>query len=438
MNELVLRLAVLWLAGGLCSCAAQAHVPPKVQGAWLSYQMNTSHNAVLDGSGPHAWHFDAGSQINGGLAIVDGTLYADTFRAQVLALDAARGTVKWSASTDNITMSTPIVDRNIVYVGTGRNGASNTSRRFAYMSTSSGYTLQPWARTEGDHIIAFQANDGKTMWRYRTIGEDMPSPTIAGNMLVFGNGDFHAYGLDAIHGTARWRVDVGGIVTMASATAIGHDVLISTCGENDRRDATLLLDARTGKILWRSPFGNCDASPTVGGGRVFVSGVDATRAPFGFGGRAIVAALSPGTGKPDWVHIERVARPYTSVGSSERAITGTFANNTYFQALPSYDQLVAFNATSGAIRWRAATVAPIKMSPVVLGRCVFAGDTSGLYYAFDSISGTLIRTRMFDAPFATSPPVIVGRTTYVANGTKIYAFPTRSLFADSQDRRCAR
>jgi outer membrane protein assembly factor BamB len=419
-------LIILGLAVSLSGCSVQARTRPLPQGDWLTYQRRPDHNAIVARRGFRAqWKFDSGSKINGGLAIAGDTLYLDTFGQQVMALNVQSGKPRWTVPTDNVTMSTPIVYAGLVYIGTGRNGDDSGSHRFAYMSTSNAEVQRPWQRPEGDHILAFDADTGEPRWTYRTIGEDMPSPAISAHTLVFSNGDFHAYGLDPLTGQPRWRTDVGGITTMASATPVGNDVLVSVCGQDDTKDATLLLDTVRGRILWRTYYGNCDSSPTIGDGLAFVSGVDSTHQTFGFGGRANVAALDVHSGKPAWVYREERARPYTSVGSSERAITGVFARNVYYQPLPSYDEIVAFDARSGAVKWKASTVAPVKMSPVVYGGCLFAGDTAGLYYAYDAQTGKLLSTQIFDSPFSTAPPLVLGDTVFLVNGTSIYARPVR-------------
>src|SRR5579862_9043248 len=70
---------------------------------WPSYQYNASHNAVLSAGALRAnWLAKLGDRINGGLAVVDGTVYAVSFDKSLYAIDEATGSIRWSARTDNV------------------------------------------------------------------------------------------------------------------------------------------------------------------------------------------------------------------------------------------------------------------------------------------------------------------------------------------------
>lgn len=410
----------------LNGCDATRHEPAG-SASWPMYQLSAGHNAVVERSGfSKHWHYDANGRINGGYAVSDKALYLDTLEGDVLALRLDDGALIWKAHVDNMAMSTPIVIDGLVIVGTGKN-AKSSGMSFAY-ATRPSEALPMWGRDEGDHIVAFDAATGERRWSYRTAGEDMPSPAVVGHQLVFANGDFHAYALDADTGNATWRVSLGGVSTMASATAIAPDaVLVSVCKDFDKRAATIAIDG-DGHVRWRTPYGNCDASPTYGSSRIFLSGVEGSRERFGFGGRSVVSAVDASDGKLLWSYRDPAFGPYTEVGSSERAITGTFANDTYFQALATTDRVVAFSP-GGRILWSVKTTAPVKMSPVVYDGRVFFGDSSGLLYVVDAKNGHLVSVKLFDEPFSTAPPIVVGQTIVIANGSSLYAMPIAGLHA---------
>lgn len=416
-------LALQSLTGCVAPSLKRTTAAPALRGSWLMYQERPDHNAVIQRPGfSKRWAYDAGARINGSLTMVDGVLFFDTFDGKVIAIDAGNGFLRWRAAADNAIMSTPIIMNSYVYVGTGHNGDSHPSgTSFAYVGD--GRNQQPiWSRPEGDHIIALDATTGVKRWSYRTAGEDMPSSAYDDGVLVFANGDAHAYALRTDTGEAIWRRDLGGISTMASATVAQNTVLVSICSGKEYRGSTIALDPRTGTIRWRSPFGDCDSSPTVAGGRVFVSGVDGNRTPIGFGGRAIIAALDLTNGSTRWTYRSAHSGVYTKLASNERAIAGTYADATYFQAIPTDDEVLAFDPPTGAVRWRLRTMGPVKMSPVVKADRLYVGDTVGMWYVVDARTGRIISTRAFSAPFSTSPPLLVGDTVFVVNGTKVYAF----------------
>lgn len=391
---------------------------------WPMYQHGGDHIAVIDRPGFGAnWTFDARSRINSGLAVVGDRVLFDTFDGKVIALDLRSGRPMWSVSTDNVLMSTPIVAQNVVYVGTGHNGTMNAHRSSFVYTTLPGRTEPDiWGRPEGDHVIALDLKTGRERWRYRTAGQDMPSGTVVDDILVFATGDFHAYGLRVKDGTALWQQDIGGLSTMASAMRSGNDVLIGICSGARYRGSTLALNPHTGRIRWRSRYGDCDSTPTVAAGNVYTSGVEGNDTSYGHGSRGVVAALDARDGHVLWSYTSNTSGPYTKVGSNERAIAGAYAHGLYFQAIPTSDEIIAFDAMRGTVKWRFRTQGPVKMSPVIYRNRLYVGDIAGLFYTMDASSGKLLHVAMFDEPFSTSPPVIVGNTVIAVNGTRVVAF----------------
>ena len=171
--------------------------------------------------------------------------------------------------------------------------------------------------------------------------------------------------------------------------------------------------------MWESPYGHCDAAPTVAEGKIFVPSVEP--GSLKYVGRTIVAALDAKSGKALWTYHSTSDGVWTMLGSDESAIAGTYDRGTYYQPAPLNDELIAFNAASGNIRWRFHTSGPVKMSPVIKSGHLYFGDTTGVFYDLDSASGRLVRATPFKKPFATSPPVIVGQTMFLANDESIYA-----------------
>jgi outer membrane protein assembly factor BamB len=396
-----------------------------VAGTWTMYQARSDHNAVFPRANfRERWTYDSGDRINGGLSVVGDTVFFDTLGGKVVALDIRNGNVRWQAKVDNVAMSTPIVAEGNVYIGTGHNGTiGDHHSNFVYAAEESGSTLQMWGRPEGDHVIAFDANTGEQRWMYRTAGEDMPTPVAINGILVFANGDFNAYGLRARDGSAAWQRSLRGLATMASANRAGDYAIVSTCSGPNYRGATMALQAATGNVRWSAAAGDCDSAPTVAGNRVLVSGVDGNRLSYGYGARGIVHALDVNSGRVLWRYVSPEAGPFSKIGSNERAIAGCYDGGTYFQALPTINKFLAFDAATGRVRWERRTAGPVKMSAVVRSGRVYFGDTVGLFYAVDATTGKILKVDMYEAPFTVSPPVIIGDTVLVVSGTKVFAAP---------------
>jgi outer membrane protein assembly factor BamB len=386
---------------------------------WPMYQHAPDHNAVFTRSNfRRRWSFDTKAKINGGLAVVDDTVYVDTFGKEVLALDIRTGKPLWrTGNLKNIVMSTPVVAEGLVFVGTGGNETLNFG--WNPLTHLQYHNKEVWGVPGGDEVVALDAKSGRIRWRFPTLGEDMPSPAYGDGRLYFANGDRHVYALRAATGEQIWRQEIDGIATMASATLVDGRVYVSACANGIRNTSTIALNASNGSIVWQAPYGHCDASPTFAQGKLFVENVQGGAQKYV--GRNIVAALDARTGKPAWRYDSTDTGVWTTLGSDESAIAGTYSAGTFYQPAPLSDQIIAFDATTGAVRWRFRTSGPVKMSPLVRRNHLYVGDTTGVFYEINTVNGRLIRATPFKKPFSTSPPVIVGETMLLANDTAVYA-----------------
>lgn len=383
------------------------------------YQYFPNHNAVFAGTHAYRWHFDAGGKINGGLAVVGDTLYAETFARQLLAIDRRTGRVRWRTHLPNIAMTTPIVADGLVIVGTGKDNTLLQTR-----------TRLVWGIPGGDEIIAFDADTGRVRWRYHTVGEDMPSPafvTAGGrDLIIFANGDGHIRALDVRTGRLVFSRYVGGVSTMASAAVADGVVyvLLGFAAGMHLPDHVYAVRASDGHIVWSAPYGNADDSPTVGGVDVYVQDSQYVKGPPAVGAINDVYAISRDRGLLVWAR-NAGAGYFTNVGTNEQAIAAMLDRDTLFQSLPAARKFAAYEAGQGRPVWVVPTMTAAKMSAVALDGRVYIGDTAGILYTFDEGSGRVLSRRRFPKPFTCSSPVIVGKTLYVADWNDVYALPLR-------------
>lgn len=420
-------LMIFGLSFSLAGCSHAQPPGPSIVwhgGNWPTYQYSADHNAVITSTDMPVsikWTVDVGSKVNGGLAYSGGLLYVTTFDYRVLALDPGSGKTVWQHAFDNVIMSTPVVMGKTLVVGTGDNGmAAHGDEPFAYANLFQRH--EPfWGREGGDHVIALNPSNGKVRWSFHTAGEDMPSPVVIDNSVVFANGDGHAYGVQLDSGEIQWQKALTGIATMASAASDNRLAFVSTCGAG-LKGATQALDEK-GSSLWSAPFGDCDSAPTVGNHHLYLSGVRENRLKNGYGGSPILAAVEPVTGKTLWIYRPNSAGYFTKIGSSERAIAGLYHAGAFVDALPTLDEMVSLDGDSGAIRWIMHSMAPIKMSPIAFDGFVYVGDIAGMFYKVNERTGEIAAARMFAGPFTTSPPIIVNKSIFVVNGTSVNAIP---------------
>jgi outer membrane protein assembly factor BamB len=386
---------------------------------WPMYQYYAHHNAVF--AQPRisvSWTRRLGGKINGGLAFWRNALYVESFDKRVTALDMRSGAILWSTPVSGVVMTTPIAANGVVIVGTG------TSQ---VLTESSSRVV--WGRPQGDAIIALSAGTGRVLWRYHTVGENMPSPALVRvrdeDAILFANGDNHIRVLRLRDGQLLWQRAVDGIATMSSAAvANGYAyVVIGGSAYSKSGDSLLKIDPSNGRIVWRAPYGNADCSPTVAYGRVFVQGsASSANRPSSRNAFNDVAAVDDATGKLRWRWYSGYGT-FTGTGSDEEGIAGMAADGTLYQAIPATNEFVAFEASSGRVRWRIRTGAAVKMSAVEHNGRLYFGDTGHTFYVVNARTGEIEERRTYPAFFSVSSPVVFGDTLYVANDQSVRAVP---------------
>lgn len=389
--------------------------------SWRMFQNGPQHQAVLPGPAQgYTWSFATHGKIVSGLSVVGHTLFTASFDHRLYALDTASGKLEWSYKTSGIIMSDPIVAHNVAVVGTGNNDV--------LVATPSDTR---WGGPHGDTEYGINATTGQMIWAHHTVGEDMPSPALVGNLLVFGNGNDVVQGLDLYTGKTAWRTPVQGVTTMSSSAASGHAVYL-VAGESPTSSLrppvfTYALDASTGKILWKAPYGDADCSPTLGRGMVFIEGSTTLKgvAPPKNTVNTVVA-LDAGTGARVW---EYTSPRGALIHHGEQAAAAMYSAGVLYQSLPEEQQMLAFDAVTGKVLWKVNTRASVKMSSLLWhGRLLF-GDVKGDFYTVDATTGKVLAVRKFPQSFSSSSPLVVGATMYLASGTDVYAMPVARLAA---------
>lgn len=416
------RNSIVPIAAALLAASVRAPAPPASPSTWPMYQYRADHNAVLAGSSrAFSWHRRLGGKINGGLAIVDGTVYVESFDRKLYALDMQSGSVRFATPLENIAMTTPIVSHGLVVVGTGSNQP---------LVETPAKTI--WGRPQGDFVEAISTQTGMVAWRVRTIGENMPTPALVrrniDDALVFANGDNHVRALRMIDGASLWTLPTRGIGTMSSAAAVGNTVYVNAGVPNpdSAHDELYGIDVTNGSYVWRAPVGHADCSPTVDSGTVFVegAGIDPKRPAMASVFNDIVA-VDAATGAQRWSWRSGFGH-FTPVGSHEQAIAGLAVDGMLYQAIPATSEFAAFDR-GGHLRWKMHTDAPVKMSAILYRGKLYFGDTGETLYVVDAASGKVVGGRTFPSYFTVSPPVIVGATLYIANDDTVWAIPVNDL-----------
>ena len=274
-------------------------------------------------SGNRRWNTDTqpkkdrSTNVGGGLAVVGGTVYATTGRAEALALDARTGKITWRSPIDTPARSAPTVADNRLFV-----------------------------TTLDDRMLALSTADGSRLWAYQAtaaatsvLGE--PAPAYSGGLVVGGFGSGDLVTLRADTGTLAWSDSLAaarGRNSLADLSAIRGlpviaDNVVYAIGVGG---LLLALDLRSGRRLWEREAGG-EHTPWVAGDWLFVLTQD-----------QIVACLAKADGRVRW--LSQLPR-YENVEKSRDPIfwTGPILAGQYLYCAGSTEKLVAVNAATGDV-----------------------------------------------------------------------------------------
>lgn len=190
------------------------------------------------------------SNVGGGLCWDSGTLFAVNGMAELLALDPAKGTVKWRKSLGVPVRSAPTVAGGRVYLT-----AANSK------------------------LYAFAAADGKELWSYQateavTTILGNPAPAVSQDVVVAGFGSGEVAALRADSGALIWTDGlgiVGGRPSLAEFQAIRGEPVIAN-GQiyvAGLGGLTIAADLLTGRRVWEKRVASANA-PYVAGNWLFL------------------------------------------------------------------------------------------------------------------------------------------------------------------------
>ncbi len=250
--------------------------PVVAGGRVYTMDANAQVSAFDTTNGSRIWRFDTtpeenrGTNVGGGIAFDGGVIYASTGRAEILALDAATGEVKWRQALDNAARAAPTVAEGKLFIP-----------------------------LLGDKLVAHATGDGRKVWSYQaseaaTAVLGLPSPAYADGLLVAGFGSGDLVTLRAATGAVVWADSLASARGRNSASDLSaiHGMPVIQDGRVyavGLGGLMLSLDLRSGRRLWERDVGS-DDTPCVAGDWIYVLSVDSQ-----------LAALSRIDGSVAWV-----------------------------------------------------------------------------------------------------------------------------------------
>ncbi len=165
-------------------------------------------------------------------AVGDGVLFLPLLggKHSLLALDLAKGSLRWRKNLKEIFLSSPCVAGNRVFVG-----------------------------TEQGKIVALNADTGRELWSFGTEGQIHCSPTLSDSLLYFGSDDNCLYAVSIFDGRLKWQQKLDASIYSAPAIGQGY-VYLGTVG-----GSFYCLDRLSGEARWSfTAQGGIYCSPALG------------------------------------------------------------------------------------------------------------------------------------------------------------------------------
>ena len=207
------------------------------------------------------------------VTVADGRLFLGTHDGRLLALDPAKGEKAWEFTSGGSVLAAPAVAGGRVYFG-----------------------------SFDGHVYALDAASGHLAWQRDTRGAVVSTPAVAGDRVVVGNRSYDLLGLDARTGEPAWTRYIWFSWVESSATVRDG---VAYVGSSDAA-AVYAFDARTGERRWKSDvYGWAWGQPAVTPARVYAG--TASQKGYLAGHKGLVMALDRATGRPAWHYVAEPA-----------------------------------------------------------------------------------------------------------------------------------
>jgi outer membrane protein assembly factor BamB len=259
----------------------------------------------------------------------------------------------------------------------------------------------------------------RRQWATKVDGDNtLPEPVVTTEAVHVTTENF-LYGIDRATGVISWKTDLGAPAYFFTP-AVGDGVLYvparsltGVFNGSDTAGELFAVDAGSGSIRWRREA-FITSSPVLGDGLLYHASATATT------GRVEALSVSPDAASRAWRY--RFGDGAHSAAFGTPALDGDrlFATGTVGQDDAASGRLVALDAGSGELLWRATTPAPTENSPACSDGDVFFSDEAGTMYSVDGETGTTNWTTEFDTAPVNKPTVGNGLV-YVLADSSLHA-----------------
>ena len=359
------------------------------------------------------------------------------------------GMIEWSYQTEGPVRGSPLVDSDLVVIGSGDGNLYAIDRRTGrerwrfkagspIHSSPAGYGDLIYFGDRSNFFYAVYRDDGRLKWGVTTGGDHAwewgnegwdyftSSPVIADSMVIVGSGDGNVYAFDAASGDERWRVRTGGRVRSSPAVADGVVYVGSADG------FLYAIGLEMGGLLWRFE----------------TDGVSNTSAEFGFDRKTIQSSPSVVDGT---VYFGSRDGGTYAIDASSRKLRWRYDHTTpWVISSPAISDGSMFSGTSdglyvhslsietGEENWRFETGTRVFSSPAISGDVLYVGTHSRRLLALGTADGSLLWDLRFGGAIMSSPVVYRDHIYVGSDDGAVYSIrlaagppPRRAVYWDS-------
>ncbi len=251
----------------------------------------------------------------------------------------------------------------------------------------------------GNGVLAVKAADGSQVWRVPEKADPAKqyyaTPSFLNDQVLVGDYDKILHSLDAATGAEKWTFAEAQGRYIAGALVAGDMILAPSV------DNTLYALNQQGRVEWKFPVqADIWATPVSDGTLVYIAAMD----------HNLYAARLKGL-TPVWS---------VNLGAAILSAPALSSDGVLYAATMG-KEVVAVEASGGAVLWRFTTTGILWASPVVKDGVVYIGDVEKMVYAIDAKSGTeLWKVEMPSAVYG-APAVLPTGLLFVTDGGDLVA-----------------
>jgi len=341
---------------------------------WNSFAGDVDHNAYRNESSDfvtNLWTFNMQSPVHSSPAIYEDYVYLVSGDGILKAIDMQTGEEEWDLDLKAKTNSSPIINSNILFVGTdeGLKAINISSHEIIWdydcgnvVSTPFLYEDVVYFGSNDGHLYGLDKEEGDEILNEKLDGELKSSPIVVDDSIYIGstNGKLYSVGTDK---QKNWEFTTGDEI-LSSPSYVNESVIF---GSND--GSIYSLDESNGDLNWKVDLNNkVISSPTVDehDNSIYVGSDE---------GNLTCLDFRDGTVK--WSY--HTGGPVQSTAALKNNLLAFGSSNGYLYVLNKYTGLEEFTYNPGTILFNSA----ITSSPVINGNTLIFADDGGNVYSLN-------------------------------------------------------